>query len=82
MLFSFYTQQTYSHLQYFIGYIFYLLHQMDTVKRIEEKLDKVFEAIEKKEKEIEDMRKITKQLYEELLKVKNIKYGQANSKRS
>jgi len=55
---------------------------MDTVKRIEEKLDKVFEAIEKKEKEIEAMREITKKLYEELLKVKNIKYGQKNSKRS
>lgn len=43
---------------------------MEAVKRIEKKLDKLFEIIRKKDKEIEEDRKVTKALYEQLLIVK------------
>lgn len=55
---------------------------MDIVDRIEKKLDEVLAILDKKDKDLIDARRITKLLYEELLKVKKIKYGQKNSKRS
>ena len=48
---------------------------MESAKRIEEKLNKIFDSIRQKEAEIEDLKKITKTLYDELLKVKKNKDG-------
>lgn len=55
---------------------------MDIVDRIEKKLDEVLAILDKKDKDLNDARKITKTLYEELLKVKKIKHEQKNNGRS
>jgi len=53
---------------------------MEVAKRIEKKLDKLFEIIRKKDQEIELDRKVTRALYKQLLKVKGIKHEQENNK--
>lgn len=53
---------------------------METVKRIEEKLNEAFELLDKKDKELKKTRLITKALYEQLLQIKKT-HEQKNNKR-
>lgn len=55
---------------------------MEIVDRIEKKLDEVLAILDKKDKDLNEARNITRLLYEELLKVKKIKHEQKNNRRS
>lgn len=54
---------------------------MDTVKRIERKLDEVFQILSRKDIELKNARKVTVALYEQLLQIKKT-HEQENNKRS